>query len=117
MPNKAKLLVRSHAMCGDDDTKLNARSIEKQGSSKSSAASSLSRGNRKRTLFTVWNEIFLLKSVQFSTILDSSNELYTDSTGINLEEFIVSTLHKNSRDREMLMQLEEDMTKFVSEIK
>lgn len=30
-------------MCGDDDTKLNARAIEKQGS-KSSAGSSLSRG-------------------------------------------------------------------------
>lgn len=37
-------------MCGDDDTKLNARVIEKQGS-KSSAGSSLSRGKPLFSLF------------------------------------------------------------------
>lgn len=87
-PAKSKVLVRSHAMCGDDDTKLNARAIEKQGS-KSSAGSSLSR--------------------------DSSNELYTDSTGINLEEFIINTLHKNPRDRTFLLDLEQTLIRFIQD--
>uniref|UniRef100_A0A914XPW2 R3H domain-containing protein n=1 Tax=Plectus sambesii TaxID=2011161 RepID=A0A914XPW2_9BILA len=63
---KSKVLVRSHALCGD-------RAI----------------------------------------VSDSSNEMYTDSTGINLADFIATTLHKNAKDRQMLLQLEDELRKFV----
>lgn len=48
LKSKPGLLVRGNALCGDDDTKLNAKGLEKQGSSKnSSQTSSLSRGQLK----------------------------------------------------------------------
>lgn len=40
---------------------------------------------------------------------------YTDSTGINLLSFITCTLHKNAKDRHMLLQLEEHMVKLVKD--
>jgi len=49
---------------------------------------------------------------------DSSFETtYTDSTGTNLEEFIVKTLNKNRGDRTMLLNLEADMIAFIKDTK
>lgn len=47
---------------------------------------------------------------------DSSIE-YTDSTGIDLEEFIKMTLNKNRNDRNMLLKLESDMVTYIKESK
>ncbi|XP_058474626.1 cAMP-regulated phosphoprotein 21 isoform X3 [Solea solea] len=44
---------------------------------------------------------------------ESSME-YTDSTGIDLHQFIVDTLNSNPRDRMMLLKLEQDMTDFIT---
>ncbi|KAJ8415038.1 hypothetical protein AAFF_G00007360 [Aldrovandia affinis] len=44
---------------------------------------------------------------------DSSQE-YTDSTGIDLHEFLVNTLKNNPRDRMMLLKLEQDILDFIS---
>uniref|UniRef100_A0A1A8JN06 R3H domain containing 1 n=1 Tax=Nothobranchius kuhntae TaxID=321403 RepID=A0A1A8JN06_NOTKU len=44
---------------------------------------------------------------------DSSQD-YTDSTGIDLHEFLVSTLKGNPRDRIMLLKLEQDILDFIS---
>ncbi|KAM4626369.1 R3H domain-containing protein 1 isoform 3-T5 [Discoglossus pictus] len=43
---------------------------------------------------------------------DSSQE-YTDSTGIDLHEFLVNTLQSNPRDRMMLLKLEQDILDFI----
>uniref|UniRef100_A0A915ITD8 R3H domain-containing protein n=1 Tax=Romanomermis culicivorax TaxID=13658 RepID=A0A915ITD8_ROMCU len=86
---KSKQLVRSHALCGDDDTKLNVgRNAEKFALSKSSGGSS-------------------------AASKDSTSDAYVDSTGVNLEEFITLTLHKNQRDRDTLLKLEEELREFV----
>ncbi|OBS75296.1 hypothetical protein A6R68_14166, partial [Neotoma lepida] len=45
---------------------------------------------------------------------DSSEE-YTDPTGIDLHEFLVNTLKKNPRDRMMLLKLEQEILKFISD--
>uniref|UniRef100_A0A8C0VRF8 R3H domain containing 2 n=1 Tax=Cyanistes caeruleus TaxID=156563 RepID=A0A8C0VRF8_CYACU len=45
---------------------------------------------------------------------DSSQE-YTDSTGIDLHEFLVNTLKKNPRDRMMLLKLEQEILEFISD--
>uniref|UniRef100_A0A8C5DTH2 R3H domain containing 1 n=1 Tax=Gouania willdenowi TaxID=441366 RepID=A0A8C5DTH2_GOUWI len=45
--------------------------------------------------------------------LDSSQD-YTDSTGIDLHEFLVNTLQGNPRDRIMLLKLEQDILDFIS---
>ncbi|XP_059206702.1 cAMP-regulated phosphoprotein 21 isoform X2 [Centropristis striata] len=39
---------------------------------------------------------------------------YTDSTGIDLHQFIVDTLNSNPRDRMMLLKLEQDMIDFLT---
>ncbi|KAM6974074.1 cAMP-regulated phosphoprotein 21 isoform 2-T2 [Tautogolabrus adspersus] len=39
---------------------------------------------------------------------------YTDSTGIDLHQFIVDTLNSNPRDRMMLLKLEQDMIDFIT---
>ncbi|XP_069371959.1 cAMP-regulated phosphoprotein 21 isoform X2 [Paralichthys olivaceus] len=39
---------------------------------------------------------------------------YTDSTGIDLHQFIIDTLNSNPRDRMMLLKLEQDMTGFIT---
>ncbi|XP_053926730.1 R3H domain-containing protein 1 isoform X13 [Cuculus canorus] len=43
---------------------------------------------------------------------DSSQE-YTDSTGIDLHEFLVNTLRNNPRDRMMLLKLEQEILDFI----
>uniref|UniRef100_A0A915BDU2 R3H domain-containing protein n=1 Tax=Parascaris univalens TaxID=6257 RepID=A0A915BDU2_PARUN len=88
--SKPKLLVRSHALCGDDDTRLAVRySSAPRLSATRSNASSLS--------------------------VESNYEMYTDSTGIDLQAFIASTLHKNAKDRQMLLQLERNMCMLVND--
>ncbi|KAG7244969.1 hypothetical protein INR49_023535, partial [Caranx melampygus] len=43
-----------------------------------------------------------------------SNMEYTDSTGIDLHQFIIDTLNSNPRDRMMLLKLEQDMIDFIT---
>ncbi|CDQ69548.1 unnamed protein product [Oncorhynchus mykiss] len=43
---------------------------------------------------------------------DSSQD-YTDSTGIDVHEFLVNTLKNNPRDRMMLLKLEQDILDFI----
>ncbi|XP_048379459.1 R3H domain-containing protein 2 isoform X10 [Stegostoma tigrinum] len=45
---------------------------------------------------------------------DSSQE-YTDSTGIDLHEFLVNTLKNNPRDRMMLLKLEQEILDFIGD--
>lgn len=47
------------------------------------------------------------------SFLESSVE-YKDSTGIDLHEFIVSTLNGHPRERLMLLTLEQDMLDFLT---
>ncbi|XP_040820405.1 cAMP-regulated phosphoprotein 21 isoform X8 [Ochotona curzoniae] len=45
---------------------------------------------------------------------DCSQE-YTDSTGIDLHEFLISTLKNNSRDRMILLKMEQEMIDFIGD--
>ncbi|KAM6169770.1 cAMP-regulated phosphoprotein 21 isoform 19-T19 [Rhynchocyon petersi] len=45
---------------------------------------------------------------------DCSQE-YTDSTGIDLHEFLINTLKNNSRDRLMLLKMEQEMIDFIAD--
>ncbi|VDO24818.1 unnamed protein product, partial [Onchocerca flexuosa] len=88
---KSKVLVRSHAFSGDDDSGISARHTP------------TSRFPASRSTFS-------------SASFDSGHgHDYTDSTGINLLSFITCTLHKNSKDRHMLLQLEQHMTKLIKD--
>ncbi|NP_001128517.1 cAMP-regulated phosphoprotein 21 isoform 2 [Rattus norvegicus] len=45
---------------------------------------------------------------------DCSQE-YTDSTGIDLHEFLINTLKNNSRDRMILLKMEQEMIDFIAD--
>lgn len=47
-------------------------------------------------------------------LLSEPSVEYTDSTGIDLQQFIVDTLNSNPRDRMMLLKLEQDMIDFIT---
>lgn len=44
-------------------------------------------------------------------------EIYTDSTGTDLTQFIINTLNKNSKDRVLMLKLEQEMTNLVKDAK
>ncbi|VDN02212.1 unnamed protein product [Thelazia callipaeda] len=88
-PTKHKVLVRSQAVCGDDDSGVSVR-------------------------HTPTSRLVASRSTFSSTSFDSNHD-YTDSTGINLLSFITCTLHKNSKDRHMLLQLEQHMKKLIKD--
>ncbi|XP_033216075.1 R3H domain-containing protein 1 isoform X2 [Belonocnema kinseyi] len=46
---------------------------------------------------------------------DSSTELYTDSTGIDLEQFIAETINRNQKDRTVLLKIEKDLIEFTKD--
>uniref|UniRef100_A0A673KV05 R3H domain containing 1 n=1 Tax=Sinocyclocheilus rhinocerous TaxID=307959 RepID=A0A673KV05_9TELE len=50
------------------------------------------------------------------TLSRDPSQDYTDSTGVNLHEFLVNTLKNNPRDRMMLLKLEQDILDFISNI-
>lgn len=47
---------------------------------------------------------------------DSSME-YTDSSGVDLQQFIIQTLHKNQKDRMMLLKIEHELVSLVKDSK
>uniref|UniRef100_A0AAF5RUK7 R3H domain-containing protein n=4 Tax=Wuchereria bancrofti TaxID=6293 RepID=A0AAF5RUK7_WUCBA len=88
---KPKVLVRSQAFSGDDDSGVSAR-------------------------HTPTSRFLASRSTFSSASFDSGHgHDYRDSTGINLLSFITCTLHKNSKDRHMLLQLEQHMTKLIKD--
>ncbi|MFH4974035.1 hypothetical protein AB6A40_000744 [Gnathostoma spinigerum] len=86
---RPKVLVRSEALCKDDEE---------------------AREPRNRYPSSPGSHSFRSDT---SLICGSANDSYTDSTGIDLCSFITNTLHKNMKDRQMLLQLEEHMYKLV----
>ncbi|XP_069472652.1 R3H domain-containing protein 1 isoform X9 [Ambystoma mexicanum] len=59
------------------------------------------------------NEKVIEKLPRKSLSRDSSQE-YTDSTGIDLHEFLVNALKTNLRDRMMLLKLEQEILDFIA---
>ncbi|XP_041823063.1 cAMP-regulated phosphoprotein 21 isoform X3 [Melanotaenia boesemani] len=49
-----------------------------------------------------------------NSLSKESSVEYTDSTGIDLHQFIIETLNNNPRDRMMLLKLEQDMIDFIT---
>ena len=58
------------------------------------------------------NEALKIKT-KFCFLPDSSTELYTDSTGIDLEQFIAETINRNQKDRTVLLKIEKDLIEFA----
>uniref|UniRef100_A0A8C4W8W9 cAMP regulated phosphoprotein 21 n=1 Tax=Gopherus evgoodei TaxID=1825980 RepID=A0A8C4W8W9_9SAUR len=48
-------------------------------------------------------------------VLSDCSQEYTDSTGIDLHEFLVNTLKNNPRDRMILLKMEQEIIDFISD--
>ncbi|XP_051761267.1 R3H domain-containing protein 1-like isoform X5 [Ctenopharyngodon idella] len=60
------------------------------------------------------NKLEKLEKMPHKMLSRDSSQEYTDSTGIDLHEFLVNTLKNNPRDRMMLLKLEQDILDFIS---
>lgn len=58
-----------------------------------------------------------LTNLYCNLFLDSSTETYTDSSGVDLQQFIVDTLHKNQKDRLMLLKVEQELILLIKDSK
>ncbi|XP_057655106.1 cAMP-regulated phosphoprotein 21 isoform X2 [Diorhabda carinulata] len=46
---------------------------------------------------------------------DSSSELYTDTTGVDLEQFIPETLNRNAKDRALMLRIEQELVNLAKD--
>ncbi|XP_055928881.1 cAMP-regulated phosphoprotein 21-like isoform X2 [Argiope bruennichi] len=123
--SRVKLLVRSHAVHDDASpppdletviantnmlSVTNASSFTTQTQSKG-ATNKIRLGNQSSSQGSTES------SSASGLSRDSSTETYTDSSGIDLQQFIVDTLHKNQKDRLMLLKVEQDLTSLIKDNK
>ncbi|KAI1717087.1 r3H domain-containing protein [Ditylenchus destructor] len=123
------LLVRSNALCGDDDTKSlrppppqathSEDASKQQGTSLATAATKsmpTHLGPGGSNFKSADSDVGRLRTKHHSNASSVSHASdYTDSTGVDLLQFINNTLHKNAKDREMLLNLETEMRKFIQD--
>ncbi|XP_037704661.1 R3H domain-containing protein 1 isoform X3 [Choloepus didactylus] len=101
--NYGKILAEKNECCFDNNIDLQEKiqiqltqSFEKEEPSKDEAEKEKASDKLPRKMLS----------------RDSSQE-YTDSTGIDLHEFLVNTLKNNPRDRMMLLKLEQEILDFI----
>lgn len=46
---------------------------------------------------------------------DSSSEQYTDTTGVDLEQFIAETLNRNAKDRALMLRIEQELVNLAKD--
>uniref|UniRef100_A0A3B3RFN1 R3H domain containing 2 n=1 Tax=Paramormyrops kingsleyae TaxID=1676925 RepID=A0A3B3RFN1_9TELE len=92
-PSESQDIIQLHISCPSDK--------EEEKSSKDEYESEEKEKNKEKTPRKMLSR-------------DSSQE-YTDSTGIDVHEFLVNTLKNNPRDRMMLLKLEQDILEFIND--
>ncbi|KAK7076073.1 R3H domain-containing protein 1 [Halocaridina rubra] len=120
--NKLKLLQRSHAMREDsspppellEPVPPSSHVGTHVGSSSSGNTLTVSSGRRRLKHQGSSQSSFEGSSPCLSR--DSSME-YTDSSGVDLLQFIIQTLHKNQKDRMMLLKIEHELVSLVKDSK
>ncbi|KAK6017899.1 r3H domain protein, partial [Ostertagia ostertagi] len=97
VPSRARQLVRSMAMCGDDDTRLRPPPPSSMLKTYASVAAIGLPGVAPRHR----------NSSSLSRESSSYTDYPTDLTEPELRAFIAATLHKNPRDRAVILHLEQ----------
>lgn len=64
----------------------------------------------KRSEFQLTPTIVIIGS-----ILDNSADYYTDTTGVDLEQFIPDTINRNPKDRALMLRIEEELINLVND--
>ncbi|GFS63908.1 r3H domain-containing protein 2 [Trichonephila inaurata madagascariensis] len=123
--SRVKLLVRSHAVHDDAspppdlETIITNTNMLSVTNASSFATQTQSKGATNK--IRLGNQSSSQGSTESSSASglsrDSSTETYTDSSGIDLQQFIVDTLHKNQKDRLMLLKVEQDLISLIKDNK
>ncbi|KAK2886947.1 hypothetical protein Q8A67_015175 [Cirrhinus molitorella] len=100
-------LVRSTAVC---DESLSTEENSKEKESKTTIS-----GNQVDSPECNEEEEETSATLKKPSLSKEPSLEYTDSTGIDLEEFLITTLKSSPRDRLMLLKLEADMTDFMTD--
>ncbi|CAG0886954.1 unnamed protein product [Cyprideis torosa] len=116
---RVRLLVRSHAMREAtspppevDPAPSSAATGAKNGSSSARSMRFKAQGNSAGSLTSMESS-----TTNTSLSRDSSTEQYTDSTGIDLHQFIIETLHRSQKDRIMVLRIEGELVNFIKDTK
>ncbi|XP_069948722.1 R3H domain-containing protein 1 isoform X4 [Cherax quadricarinatus] len=118
---KAKLLQRSHAMQEDSSPppELLESAAPSSHCNTNSGGNTLtvsSGGGGRRRLKHQGSSQGSFDGSSPCLSRDSSME-YTDSSGVDLQQFIIQTLHKNQKDRMMLLKIEHELVSLVKDTK
>lgn len=78
---------------------------------------SVSRANSRSKLRQQSSSLGSFESCLNSPCLsrDSSSELYTDTTGVDLELFIPETLNRNAKDRALMLRIEQELVNLAKD--
>lgn len=107
-PKAKGRLVRSMAVC-DDSSPLSDITEDSQSSVEAHLPGSTEGFSAKEVVQEV-----SIKQNKTSTLAKEPSLEYTDSTGIDLHQFLVDTLNSNPRDRMMLLKLEQEMIDYIT---
>uniref|UniRef100_A0A2K6JP74 cAMP regulated phosphoprotein 21 n=2 Tax=Rhinopithecus bieti TaxID=61621 RepID=A0A2K6JP74_RHIBE len=100
-------LTRSLAVCEESSARPGGESLQDQVYPLLSSFSSLKEKDKNKDKTSEKPKIRMLSK-------DCSQE-YTDSTGIDLHEFLINTLKNNSRDRMILLKMEQEIIDFIAD--
>ncbi|CAL4148681.1 unnamed protein product, partial [Meganyctiphanes norvegica] len=116
---KLRQLQRSHAMREDSSPPPDYREpspIQGHPSPHGGSSNTLTVGGRRRGFRHQGSSQGSYESSSPCLSRDSSME-YTDSSGVDLQQFIIQTLHKNQKDRMMLLKIEHELVSLVKDSK
>lgn len=109
-------LQRSHAMRDDSSPPPDYREPSPIQNHPSPHSNTLTVGGRRRGFRHQGSSQGSYESSSPCLSRDSSME-YTDSSGVDLQQFIIQTLHKNQKDRMMLLKIEHELVSLVKDSK
>lgn len=123
---RVKLLVRSQAVHDDTSPPPDPDVISTNTNMLSVTCASLFSSQNQSKISTKPNQLVRQGSSLGSTqgsmegsspslSRDSSTETYMESTGIDIQQFIIDTLHKNQKDRMMLLKIEQELINLVKD--
>jgi len=125
---KVKLLVRSHAMREETSPPpdpeahhvpvLGPAPVQQQQPQTASTNSlSVARPSSRHKLRHQSSSQGSMDSSSPCLSRDSSTEQYTDSTGVDLQQFIMDTLNRNQKDRILLLKIEQELVNLAKDNK
>ncbi|XP_042898182.1 cAMP-regulated phosphoprotein 21 [Parasteatoda tepidariorum] len=120
---RMKVLVRSHAVHEDASPPPDLESVIANTNmlSVTNAPSFVTQSKGTLSKSRLGNQSSSQGSTESSSTSgisrDSSTENYTDSSGIDLQQFIIDTLHKNQKDRLMVLKIEQELINLIKDNK